>query len=100
MVLGALIESDWVLLRADDQGVYRLIAGAVCFPSGWSLQGKLGKTIDEIHAIVPGLNAALARQINAFMAKLAPGALWERENWGLSADTELNHHPSRPLKKL
>ncbi len=50
---------------------------------------------------MPGLNAALrAHQINAFLAKLQPGVSWERENWGLSADTELNHHPSRNLKKL
>ncbi len=41
--LGALHEPDWVLLRADNKGNHRLIAGAVCFPSGWSLAEKNGQ---------------------------------------------------------
>ena len=97
---GMALEPDWVLLRADASSVYRMIAGAVCFPSGWAMREKMGKPIDEIHSIVPGLNAALGRQINSFLAKLPPKAEWERENWGVSADTELNHHPSRARTKL
>lgn len=97
---GMALEPDWVLLRADAVGVYRMIAGAVCFPSGWAMREKMGKPIDEIHSIVPGLNVALGRQINSFLEKLAPEASWERENWGVSADTELNHHPSLARKKL
>jgi hypothetical protein len=100
VAVGMELEPDWLLLRADENGVYRMIAGVICFPSGWAMREKMGQSIDAIHAIVPGLNAALGRQINAFLEKLAEGAAFERENWGLSADTELNHHPKRALEKL
>ncbi len=97
---GLALEPDWLLLRPDQHGTYRMAAGAVCFPSGWALRETLGNPVEEIHAIVPGLNAALGRQIHAFLSKLAPETAFERDNWGLSADTELNHHSSRGLKKM
>lgn len=100
IAVGMELEPDWMLLRPDAAGVYRMIAGVVCFPSGWAMRDKMGQPLHSIHAIVPGLNAALGRQINAFLAKLAEGAAFERENWGLSADAELNHHPKRALPKL
>ncbi len=91
---------DWVLLRADKERVYRLVGGGVCFPSGWSLPEKMNQPLSGIHSPVPGLNQALGTQIDRFLAKLSPGHSAERENWGLSADSELNHHPSLKLKKL
>src|ERR1043165_2672392 len=88
--IGSRTEPDWVVLREDSNSIYRLIGGAVCFPSAWAMTEKIGKSVEEIHAIVPGLNAALGRAIHSFLSKLVPGEAWERENWGLSADAELN----------
>ena len=93
--LGIAWEPDWVVLNTDDDGSFRLAAGAVCFPSSWALREKLGARMSEIHAPVPGLNAALGRQIDTFLARIKPGQVWERENWGLSPNDELNHHPAR-----
>jgi hypothetical protein len=97
---GAAWEPDWVVLRRDPDATYRLVAGVVCFPSGWALDEKMGRPLDEIHAPVPGLNHALSRQIHTFLERLKPGAAWWRDNWGLSAVSARNHHPSihqRPL---
>jgi hypothetical protein len=96
---GKRLASDWVLLRPGEGGVHRVAAGVVCFPSGWSLPEKAGLPLAEVHGSVPRLNEVLGRQIDTFLAKLAPGAEWERENWGLSADAELDHHPRhrRPM---
>ena len=63
-------EFDWVLLRADSEHVYRVVGGGVCFPSGWSLPEKMTLPLSEVHAVVPGLNHALATQIDRFLAKL------------------------------
>ena len=90
--LGRAWEPDFALMLKGNDGVFRLGAGAVCFPSSWALREKLGKPIDEIHSPVPGLNAALSRQIHTFLDRLAPSAAWTRENWGLSRDGNLNHH--------
>jgi len=49
---------------------------------------------------VPGLNAAVGARIDMALARLAPGAALERENWGLARDAERNHHPSRPRRRL
>jgi hypothetical protein len=97
---GRTWEPDWVILQRGDDAIYRLVAGVVCFPSGWALLDKLGRPLDEIHEPVPGLNASLGRQIHVFLERLKPGAVWWRDNWGLSADSALNHHPSLHLRPL
>ena len=97
---GSRWEPDWVVLTPDSNAGFPLVGGAVCFPSGWALLDKLGRPLHEIHAPVPGLNPALGRQIETFLDRLKPGAVWLRDNWGLSADSALNHHPSLALRPL
>ncbi|MFN0130607.1 MAG: heme-dependent oxidative N-demethylase subunit alpha family protein [Verrucomicrobiales bacterium] len=97
---GCVWEPDWVILQPDRDAAYRLVAGAVCFPSGWALTEKLGQPLDTIHQPVPGLNQSLGRPIHVFLARLQPGAVWWRDNWGLAADSALNHHPSLHLRSL
>ncbi|MBL9080218.1 MAG: DUF3445 domain-containing protein [Planctomycetales bacterium] len=96
MVLGCAWESDFVWLLPDDGGTYHVVGGIVCFPSSWALTDKVGLPIGDVHAPVPGLNSALGRQIDTFLAKLEPGAAWTRENWSLSRSDERNQHTSRP----
>jgi hypothetical protein len=97
---GTGLEPDWVLLRPDTEGVFRVEAGVVCFPSHWSLPEKIGMPLEAVHGPVPRLNEALGRQIGTFLAKLASGSEWERENWGLSANPELDHHPRHRWPRL
>ncbi len=92
---GAALEPDFLLLSPDADGAFRLRGGALCFPTGWALEEKLGHTLDFIHGVVPGLNPALAAPIQHFLAKLKPGVAFQRDNWGLAATDELNLHPSR-----
>jgi hypothetical protein len=95
--LGAVLEPDFLLLSPDAEGVFRLRGGALCFPTGWALEEKLGHTLDFIHGVVPGLNAALTSPIQQFLSRLKPGVASQRDNWGLVATEELNLHPSRRL---
>ena len=95
--LGAALEPDFLLLSPDAEGIFRLRGGALCFPTGWALEEKLGHTLDFIHGTVPGLNAALASPIQQFLNKLKPGVAFLRNNWGLVATGELNLHPARKL---
>lgn len=94
---GGAAEPDLLLLRADAAGEFRLEGGALCFPTGWALEEKLGRTMDEIHGVVPGLNATLGAPIRQFLERLRPGMAWLRANWGLAATDELNLHPARAL---
>ena len=97
--MGAVTDADLVMLRPAD-GRWLVTAGVVCFPSGWSLPEKLGKALEEIHDIVPGLNASLGERINKFIAGLKPGYSWERINWGLSATDQLSMHPNLKPQRL
>lgn len=98
--LGRVWAPDFLLLADDDSGTLRLRGGVVCFPSAWSLPEKMGRTVDEIHGVVPGLNAALGPSISRFLARILPGRAWERANWGLSRGGDLNRHPDRHLPCL
>jgi hypothetical protein len=95
--IGGAFEPDILLLRRGADGEFRLAAGALCFPTGWALEEKLGLTLDEIHGVVPGLNAALAGTIRQFLDRLPPGSAYLRDNWGISAHADLNQHPFRGL---
>lgn len=100
LAFGRHLEPDLLFLLPSEDGLWRLCAGAVCFPSSWALEEKMGRPLSAIHEPVPGLNTALDRHIATFLGRLEPKAAWERSNWGLSADNELNRHPARGLGRL
>lgn len=89
-----------MLLSPTDSGTFVLRAGCVCFPSGWALEEKLGRPLEEIHGVVPGLNAVIGAKIHQFLARLKPAAGWFRSNWGLSSSPERNQHPTRAVNQL
>lgn len=95
--LGGALEPDFLVLAADGAGRIRLRGGALCFPTGWALEEKIGQTMEEIHGVVPGLNGAIGAPIQQFMERLRAGAGFLRDNWGIAATDELNMHPSRGL---
>lgn len=98
--LGKVWEADFLLMKPDAEGTFRLFGGCVCFPSHWDLGEKMGLPMTTIHQPVPGLNKTLGRQINGFLEKIKPGISWERGNWGLSRSPERNLHPSLDLPRL
>jgi dimethylamine monooxygenase subunit A len=93
-------EPDWVLLSSGQGSEPAVLGGEVVFPSSWSLPEKAGLPLSAVHGPVPGLQAAIGAGIGTFLARLAAGACWQRENWGLSADAELNHHPALNRPRL
>lgn len=95
--LGRRFEPDLLFLAADSDGQFRLQAGVVCFPSGWSVEEKMGQSVEFIHDAVPGLNAALRHPIHQFLTRMKPGTAFFRSNWGLAATDELNLHPERRI---
>ena len=98
--LGRFWEADYLLLKCESGGEIRLCGGCLCFPSSWRLTDKLGKSIEAVHGIVPGLNETIGDGIHKFLAGLKPGTASLRQNWGLSRSPELNQHPDRNLPRL
>ncbi len=100
LVLGAVWEPDFLLLKADAAGALRLRGGCVCFPSSWALEDKMSKTLAEIHGVVPGLNAAIGTPIETFLKRLRSGVAFHRSNWGLARCSNLNLHPALGRPRL
>ena len=100
LALGEFWEADFLLLKTGNDEEIRLYGGCVCFPSSWRLSEKIGRPIEFIHDVVPGLNASIGPAIHKFLAGLKPGLAWLRSNWGLSRSPKLNQHPDRSLPRL
>jgi hypothetical protein len=86
-----LVQEDLCVLMRDD--AWRLRAACVCFPSRWDLATKIGTTLDDIHAPVPGYGDELARPTNAFFDRLKPDRAFWRLNWTL-LDSPVLHQPA------
>ena len=93
-------EPDFLILLPDENNHFIFRAGAVCFPSSWRPEEKIGLPVHAIHTPVPTLNENLGSRIDKFLANLEPGKAWERSNWGLSRSAELNQHPARDVPQL
>jgi hypothetical protein len=98
--LGGVLAPDFMLLRRNESGEFRLRAGAVCFPSSWALEEKMGRSLNEIHEHVPGLNPAIGGAIEQFLGRLRYGTPFERANWGLAATSERSLHPALQRPRL
>ena len=67
---------------------------AVCLPSRWAPEDKVGRHFAEVHA--PVADNALLIEASDRLARLVTGTdRWERFVWTISADPRLHQHPAR-----
>ncbi|MCK0198387.1 DUF3445 domain-containing protein [Ancylobacter sp. 6x-1] len=94
MTAARLVSDDLILMTPGPEG-YRLTAAALCFPSAWSLAEKFGKSLDGIHAAVPGYPSKMARVMNRIFENLKVDQPVWRINWSIYPDNELHHPESK-----
>lgn len=88
------VQEDFILLREDDAGALRVIAGALHFPSVWRLTDKLGQEFLAVHAPVRGFaDAEVGEKSRLFLKHLRPGRPVWRSNWTLQATDRLDTSP-------
>ena len=85
------IQEDLVLL--DGESPHRLLAGAVFFPSGWSIADKIGRSLQETHSVVPRFEQTLERQTDRLVTHLKLGRPVWRMNWGVRPSGQLDQSP-------
>lgn len=90
-------EPDVLLMESSTM---KVVAGAVCMPSSWDLQHALGKSVHEVHDVVPRLNSQIGDKIATFLRQIPPGKAFRRENWSFTREAEYNYHPALLRKKL
>ena len=85
------IQEDVCIMRNDE-----LIVNHVCLPSWWSPEEKMGMSMGEIHADIPGMKKTAYDHIwNACLHK----GPYLRYNWTLTDTPILNQHPSKNIGK-
>ncbi|MEO1329150.1 MAG: DUF3445 domain-containing protein [Pseudomonadota bacterium] len=92
--LGRLVQEDWALLGAGADGVYRLIAGVICFPSRWRFRERLGAPLGALHAPVPHYAETLGPRVDRVFAAMRVETPLERANWTVHRSPEL-YQPAR-----
>lgn len=99
--LATLAQEDFCVMQAQADGRYALTAALLCFPAHWRLAEKLGRTMGEIHAPVPGFNARLGAPADRFFTNLMPERPVWRANWSVVESPALFHPQARePLADL
>lgn len=98
--LASIIGEDLVVLTREN-GEWRIVAGAVLFPSRWRLSEKIGKGMDAVHAPVPGYEISLAPYMTATFDKISVDRPVWRKNWSLHSTSDLHqptsiHAPATP----
>jgi len=82
---------DFAVLDGADATVPWL---AVCLPSHWAPEDKVGRAFAAVHA--PVADGELLRAASGSLAALVTGeGRWERFVWTVTADSRLHQHPAR-----
>lgn len=90
--------SDADILIIDEE--LKLIASAVCFPTGWEPKEKLGKTVFEAHQVIPSVNKEIGKSISLFLEKLTPNESYQRSNIGFLSGDFLDCRPSKNIQRI
>ncbi|MEL7542456.1 MAG: DUF3445 domain-containing protein [Pseudomonadota bacterium] len=92
MQVSRLVQDDLVIMEKS-QGVHRLTAASLCFPSSWRLEEKFGRAMADIHAPVPGFGPGTrtAAMIERIFDNLRDDLPARRYNWSLYASPDLYH---------
>jgi len=85
-LIGRHVQEDLILLNPLGE----VVAGQLCFPSGWSLHEKLGKQFIEVHAPLPSLTNPMIQAANKLIERLPLGKPVSRNNWGFRLDDQLD----------
>lgn len=82
---------DFAIVDASDATIPWL---AVCLPSHWAPEEKLGRSFAEVHAPVAD-NALIVGAAEALTRLVAGAQRWERFVWNVTAHPRLHAHPKR-----
>jgi len=93
LVAAALsVQEDLVLLRRREDA-WVVAAGAVCFPSRWSIADKVGRPLAGVHAGVEHYDRELRERVDRFHDRLAVDRPVWRRNWFVYPTDELHLTP-------
>ena len=82
------VAEDFCLLEKKEND-YVMTAASVCSPSNWTLQEKIGQSVDFIHDPVPDYDSVLSERVNRFLEGMRNDRVLLRYNWSIQSSNEL-----------
>ncbi|KAJ5099896.1 hypothetical protein N7532_006897 [Penicillium argentinense] len=76
-----LTMEDLSILMLNNEGEYYLAASASLFPTGWTVQERIGWTISQLHAPVPLWHQQVSNSVSKFLSRLTSNSPMERSNY-------------------
>jgi hypothetical protein len=80
-IAARLAQEDFNILIKDGNGEHRLMASATLFPAGWRLPERIGWTITQLHAPVPGFKEKLTQHVDHYLSRLSSANTMERSTY-------------------
>ncbi|XXF75871.1 DUF3445 domain-containing protein [Myxococcaceae bacterium GXIMD 01537] len=90
--LGRQVQEDLLVLDGTREGM-PLVAGQLCFPSVWSLEEKVGRSLLDVHVPVPGFAEQVGQATLRLLAGLKAGRTVTRCNWAFTVTDRLDLAP-------
>jgi hypothetical protein len=90
-LLALAFEQDFAVLDATTA---HIAWTAVCLPSRWAPEEKVGRAFAQVHAPVAD-NTTLLAASDALVRLVTGAERWERFVWTVTADASLDEHPRR-----
>ena len=105
VVSARLVQEDLCLLtRRDDSHI--LVGAVVCFPAGWTLSEKMGRSLLALHGPIQQYDAALDRRVERMFLNIRPEHPLMRGNFLIYTNPDLHQpaleserptvHPTKP----
>ncbi|MFK8112055.1 MAG: DUF3445 domain-containing protein [Rubripirellula sp.] len=95
LALALAVQEDLVIMSGDARKGFPVIAGVVCFPSGWTITEKIGKPMLQVHQPVPEYAAEFGSPVDRLLASLKSGRSVWRMNWGVRSSDRLDQSPKQ-----
>ena len=90
--VGRQVQEDLCVMDGNDPGS-PLVAGHLCFASGWCLDDKMGQSFLAIHGPVPLFAEKIGRPADLMMQRVKVGRVTARVNWTIHPSDRLNCAP-------
>ncbi|HCZ35205.1 MAG TPA: DUF3445 domain-containing protein [Cytophagales bacterium] len=96
--VGRQVQEDLILLNAD----LIVVAGQLCFPSGWSLSDKMNQHFIKVHAPLPQITDNMIQSANKLLERIPAHKPVVRNNWGFRVCDwlDLSTRQSEAYRKL
>lgn len=88
------LQEDLAVVQLNGTNDY-ISALHLCNPNHWAAEDKIGTSFFETHRPVPHIDK-ISQQSHSLLNAILDKGPYVRFAWGLSTDTQLNHHPQPP----